>query len=252
VQSEPSVVLVWLDWDTANGMNTVTFPSCPSDPFNRKKLCPNGKILAVETTAGILLYRLDKYLNALEDPKGDVVATDVAPDGPRSRKVATSSSVATRFGRTPSTTLKGHKGPIWHLAFSPDSRILASTSNNDANIRLWDVETGTNIQTLKHQGYRAHVAFSPYGNAGNVLASKHERDNVVELWDLPSERERRSGSNWRAISASPTSDTPWCRGSHSVDGPRRTLVGGTNWGRGRQFAPETQDLTLSAAQRVKA
>ena len=44
-------------------------------------------------------------------------------------------------------TLEGHTGWINSVSFSPDGRTLAS-GNNDATIRLWDVRTGHELQTL--------------------------------------------------------------------------------------------------------
>ena len=38
-------------------------------------------------------------------------------------------------------TLKGHTGPVFSVAFSPDGKTLA-TESEDQRIRLWDVKTG--------------------------------------------------------------------------------------------------------------
>jgi WD40 repeat protein len=36
------------------------------------------------------------------------------------------------------STLRGHTGPVWSVAFSPDGKTLASGSQDGA-IKLWDV-----------------------------------------------------------------------------------------------------------------
>ena len=78
-------------------------------------------------------------------------------------------------------TLRGHKGTIGRIAWSPDGRILASPS--DQTIRLWDAETGECLHTLYgHENRVTSVAFNP---AGSTLASSSD-DKTIKLWEIGS------------------------------------------------------------------
>lgn len=75
--------------------------------------------------------------------------------------------------------LRGHKGTINRIAWSPDGRFLASPSN-DKTIRIWDVAHGKCIAVLKgHKGQVSSVAWSPDGHR---LASG-SFDKTIRIWD---------------------------------------------------------------------
>jgi WD40 repeat protein len=79
----------------------------------------------------------------------------------------------------------GHIGRIFSLAFSPDSKTLASGST-DKNIILWDVDTGKRrdqSQLVGHVDGVYSLAFSPKPT-GALLASGNG-DGTVTLWDVP-------------------------------------------------------------------
>ena len=71
----------------------------------------------------------------------------------------------------------------WHVisvSFSPDGKTLVSGSD-DNTIKLWDVETGQEIRTLKgHDNYVRSVNFSP---DGKTLVSG-SADRTIKLWNL--------------------------------------------------------------------
>ena len=52
--------------------------------------------------------------------------------------------------------LSGHKAWVMAVTFSPDGKILASGSN-DETIRLWNVETGQCLKTLRGHNSRLPV-----------------------------------------------------------------------------------------------
>ena len=75
--------------------------------------------------------------------------------------------------------LPGHDRRVSCLAFSPDSRRLASGSH-DRTVRVWDVESGEAIHCLRgHVAPITGVAFSPNGTRLLSFAD----DRRVRVWD---------------------------------------------------------------------
>ncbi len=82
----------------------------------------------------------------------------------------------------------GH-APHWvqSVAVAPDGRRILS-AGVDKNLRLWDVETGTQIHVLTgHSGAAHSVAISPDGRR----AISGSDDKTIRLWDLETGKEIR-------------------------------------------------------------
>ncbi len=86
------------------------------------------------------------------------------------------------WNHPPSHTIKAHRDCVYAVAFSPDNKLLASTSY-DHMIYLWDPATGQQVKPLKeHTDSVFDLAFSP---DGKWLASGGA-DRTVKLWNIES------------------------------------------------------------------
>jgi roadblock/LC7 domain-containing protein len=97
--------------------------------------------------------------------------------------------------------MPGHKGTVWHAAFSPDGKLVV-TASGDKTARLWEVATGQMLRALPeheglpgHEGAVRHAAFSPDGK----LVVTASDDKTARLWDVASGqalRELQGHQNW--------------------------------------------------------
>jgi WD40 repeat protein len=79
-------------------------------------------------------------------------------------------------------TLEGHSDGVMSVAFSPNSRRLASASH-DGTVKIWDASSGECLQTLVgHSGGVMSVAFSP--NSRRLASASG--DHTVKIWDASS------------------------------------------------------------------
>ena len=67
----------------------------------------------------------------------------------------------------PKFVLSGHRGSVFAVAFSPDSKRLASTGYSDGTLRFWDTTTGkaAKVKRFPKRTDTRYLAFMPDGKA---------------------------------------------------------------------------------------
>jgi WD40 repeat protein len=65
-------------------------------------------------------------------------------------------------GEVPPSPFEGHKGPVYSIAYSPDGKQIASSSEA-GTVRVWDVSTGSRRTFSTDSKYIPPVVFSPDG-----------------------------------------------------------------------------------------
>jgi len=81
--------------------------------------------------------------------------------------------------------LKGHTAAVTGVAFSPDSKLVA-TGSLDGTVKLWEIAAGKESATLKgHTDWVSSVAYSPNGEM--VLSGSY--DGTARLWHSPTGNE---------------------------------------------------------------
>lgn len=146
---------------------------------------PDGKVLAV-TCCGAKVYLFDgqtaAFISALDtetNPPAEVRFTGIAfsPDSQTlvSRADDKSLLLWDLAKRKPRGTLKGHKGWVGAVAFSPDGMWIATGAStekeNTYEVILWDAKTGEVKKTFSDLNvWTRAVAFSPDGKTLAVCA----------------------------------------------------------------------------------
>jgi WD40 repeat protein len=160
-------------WDTVTGRAS-------RDPIHLLGIAPNsvvvsrdGKTLAANTASGYVQRADSKEEAARSSEPGRTLAGIKIWDwtSAKERRV-----------------LIGCETDILGLAFSPDSRFLASAGGlNGAlgEVKLWDLATGELIASLKgHRDWVESVAVSPDGKTLVSAGGSAEGPGEIKLWDL--------------------------------------------------------------------
>lgn len=102
----------------------------------------------------------------------------------------------------PPRTLEGHTEAVYSVAFSPDGKMLASSSRYDS-IKLWDTTTGEELPMLPQFNSPVYsIAFSPNGK---MIASGNG-DNTITIWNVATRGELQKLSGAPVYSIAFSSD----------------------------------------------
>jgi WD40 repeat protein/serine/threonine protein kinase len=189
-------------------------------------ISPDGKTLAVVNQQNIDLWNLaDSTLRATcQGHSGEVFALAFSPDGKLLASDSQSDGTVRLWDAVTGMALGPLRGPklpySWGVAFSPDNRLLASSSH-DGTLQIWDVAAGRIQRMLRgHTAAASRVAFSP---DGKLLASGGDRDQRALLWDVA---------------------TGWQRGDLRNEEPNNRVIDVA-------FSPDGRSLAITSDLRTK-
>jgi WD40 repeat protein/serine/threonine protein kinase len=195
-------------WDAQTGQELVTLEGHTNSIWS-VAFSPDGKRLVSGSGEGIGVGQ-----SSGDTTKGEVIVWDVetgkelltlkgisrcvtfSPDG---KYLASGSGLWATLGEVKVWnaqtgkelfTSKGHTDAVNSVAFSPDSKRLASASQ-DTTVKVWDAQTGGELVSLKgHTDPVNDVAFSPDGKRlASASGSSGNGRGELKVWDAQAGRE---------------------------------------------------------------
>jgi WD40 repeat protein len=188
--------------DVATGKEVRTFPRTDLDVDHCSlAFTPDGQLLLSLGDSGV--FRVEEVATGAEllrqqFPRDILPTLALSPDG---QTVAVASGPNTRklflwnwqAGEEPRPLKVGDFVPRW-LAFSPDGKLLASTSDREASTRVWDVGSGQLRHRLRPPGgkttWTGELTFTPDGKVLAVIRYDQDQKPSVHLWDPSTGRYR--------------------------------------------------------------
>ncbi len=171
-------------------------PSHPNNPFTCALFARDGKILVTGGQDGVIrlwdsangrpagaFERHDGPVSALAfNHAGTMLASASADYGDRPASADHTARLWPYVVGVEGREFKGHDGPAWAAAFSPDGQRLVSASS-DRTVKIWDVASAKVLRSLT--GHDAGVTVALFHPNGTKVLSGGA-DKVLRLWDAES------------------------------------------------------------------
>ncbi len=188
----------WAAMDAATG-RPIGGLKLPADrPYSTPAIAPDNRTLILPTKRGVVFWEMKegRERGLLPGTSRDVTwgASFLGPFAPDGKSILINFGALKRYdiatGKPlwPDTTELGQTAPPAALLYSPDGRWLASGSNEDYTVRIWDMKNRRIAHTLRgHGSYVRALSFTP--DSTKLITGGG--DSTVRIWDVPTGNEIR-------------------------------------------------------------